>query len=331
MHAALILADGTRQAADEPAIRQLLATETPFWLDLQTTGDEPVGLLRDVFDFHPLAIEDAEQFDQRPKVDDYERYVLLVMYGADAAARDSLVEMHCFYSEKYLVTVHRVQCAEVEKLAERLVRAPQMDRPLVMVLHGVLDALVDSFFPVLSDLDDDIDDLEDAILEKPTEDQLGRLFQMKRSLIAMRKVITPARDTMAAVISGIGRLPGMTPDAERYFRDIYDHMIRISDLVDSYRDLLSGALDMHLSTVSNRLNAIMKQLTIIATLFLPLTFLTGFFGQNFESLVSNIAGPIPFLVFGIGLELAAVVILLVYFYRSGWMGGDGATSRQSRS
>ena len=117
---------------------------------------------------------------------------------------------------------------------------------------------------------------------------IGRLFDMKRSLIAMRKVVTPQRDMFAAVLSEPDVLPGMTPDSERYFRDLYDHLIRISDLVDSYRDLLSGALDTHLSTVSNRLNVIMKQLTIIATIFLPLSFLTGFFGQNFGWMVNRL-------------------------------------------
>src|SRR5262249_26519293 len=156
-----------------------------------------------------------------------------------------------------------------------------------------------------------IDELEDAILVRPTVDQLGQLFEMKRSLIAIRKVVTPARDTFAGVATGVGQLPGMTPDAERYFRDLYDHLIRLSGLVDSYRDLLSGVLDTHLSTVSNRLNVIMKQLTIIATVFLPLTYLTGFFGQNFAVLVDGITSMPAFLIFGIGLELVAVLLLLL--------------------
>jgi magnesium transporter len=200
-----------------------------------------------------------------------------------------------------------------------------------MLLHGVLETLVDGFFPALAAFDDEIDELEDAILARPTDDQLGRLFEMKRSLIGVRKLITPARDTFAGIVAGVEQLPGMTPDAERYFRDLYDHLIRISDLVDSYRDLLSGVLDTHLSTVSNRLNAVMKQLTVIATVFLPLTYLTGFFGQNFSALVDSISGWPAFLVFGIGVEALAVVVLLVLFWVRGWIGPEPAVVARERT
>ena len=125
----------------------------------------------------------------------------------------------------------------------------------------------------------------------------------------------------AALATGVVELPGMNDEAQRYFRDIYDHLIRIADVIDGYRDLLSGVLDTHVSTVSNRLNVVMKQLTIIATIFLPLSYLTGFFGQNFAFLVRNIGGRTDFLVFGLGLELATVLVLLYFFRRRGWIGG----------
>ena len=180
---------------------------------------------------------------------------------------------------------------------------------------------MDSFFPFLSDFDDRIDALEDEILQTPTEDQLGEIFHMKRSLIDVRKLVTPQRDVMASVNAGVTDVPGMTDEAAHYFRDLYDHLIRLGDLVDSYRDLLTNVMDTHLSTVSNRLNVVMKQLTIIATIFLPLTFLTGFFGQNFAYLIRGIGATWAFYVFGIGLELAAVVYLVVSFRRRGWLGG----------
>jgi magnesium transporter len=125
----------------------------------------------------------------------------------------------------------------------------------------------------------------------------------------------------ASVNDGVIDVPGMTDEANRYFRDLYDHLIRLSDLIDNYRDLLSSAMDTHLSTVSNRLNVVMKQLTIIATIFLPLTFLTGFFGQNFAYLVRGIAPTWTFWGFGIGLEVVAVGGLVVLFRKRGWMGG----------
>ncbi|HEY1297529.1 MAG TPA: magnesium transporter CorA family protein [Chloroflexota bacterium] len=323
MDAALITPDGTRRPGDAASVRQLLSAKSPFWLDLHG-GKETAPFLREVFGFHPLAVEDAEQFGQRPKVDDYGDYVLLILYGAPATGHNGLVEVHCFYSEQYLVTVHHTPCPELEAMLDRLGQAPSSDTSLIMLLHGILDSLVDSFFPLLADFDDDIDDLEDSILVKPTQEQLGRLFTMKRSLISVRKVITPMRDAQATLVTGVNTLPGMTREAERYFRDVYDHLIRISDLLDSYRDLLSGALDTHLSTVSNRMNVVIKQLTIVATLFLPLTFLTGFFGQNFGFLVANIQGLAAFLVFGLGLEILAPVCLLLWIWHSGWLSGDSA-------
>jgi magnesium transporter len=176
---------------------------------------------------------------------------------------------------------------------------------------------------VLGDLDDQIDQLEDAILQRPTDQQLGQLFDMKRWLIALRKVVSPQRDMFATLASGTDALPGITTDAGPYYRALYDHLIRISDLVDSYRDLISGVLDTHLSTVSNRLNVVVKQLTIIATIFLPLSFLTGFFGQNFAWMVNRITGLPAFLGAGIGLQVALAVALIIVFRRRGWLSADG--------
>ena len=141
---------------------------------------------------------------------------------------------------------------------------------------------------------------------------------MKRLLVGMRKTVTPQRDTFARLRGSLAELPGFSETDEDYFRDIYDHLIRISDLIDSYRDLLSGAMDVYLSTVSNRLNSVMKQLTIIATIFLPLSWLTGFFGQNFAYEVRHITGWGSFVVLGIGTELLALTLLLIYFKRQRW-------------
>ena len=142
---------------------------------------------------------------------------------------------------------------------------------------------------------------------------------MKRSLVSMRKVISPQRDLFSSIVTGVEDFPGMTDDDQHYFRDVYDHLIRIGDMVDTYRDLLTGAMDVYLSTVSNRLNGVMKQLAIIATVFMPLTFLTGFFGQNLSWMVEHIGGFGHFLVFGIGLELMTLAIVLTYFRRRGWL------------
>lgn len=317
MKAVLLQADGSFCDGDRQTVSQALDAGESFWLDLEDLDESGSALLSEVLKFHPLAIEDAEHFGQRPKAEDYEGYVFLVLYGLSAAGDP--VEMHCFVSDAYLVTVHRGPCEALEGVRQRAVswrrHGPASS---VMLLWRVADVLTDTFFPVMSRVDDEIDSLEDEILRRPTDEQLGRLFEMKRSLVAMRKIVTPERDMIATVVSGSVELPGMTADQERYFRDLYDHLIRVSDLVDSYRDLLSSAVDTHLSTVSNRLNAVMKQLAIIATVFLPLTFLTGFFGQNFGWLVLHITRGWTFALLGVSLPLLIVAGMLYGFRRKGW-------------
>ena len=175
-------------------------------------------------------------------------------------------------------------------------------------------------FPFLAAMDERIDELEDQIFVNPRESQLAELFSLKRQLVNMRKLVSPQRDMVSTMMGQVVTIPGMTAESERYVRDLYDHLIRISDMVDSYRDLLSGALDAYMSMVSNRLNDVTKQLTIIATVFLPLSFLTGVFGQNLGWLVERIGSLTAFLVFGLGTELLAVTLLLIMFRRRGWMG-----------
>jgi magnesium transporter len=302
---------------DRKTVEGLIAGDKFFWLDLDRPDDDDFAILRDVFEFHPLAVEDSEDFGQRAKIDAYDDFVFLVVYGA-VPDDDRLVEVHCFYSERYLVTVHRDDCPAFVEIRRRYAkRENPIERPSRLLYH-IVDGLVDSFFPILADFDDRIDELEDSIFRKADDRQLQEIFQMKRLLVGIRKAITPQRDTFARIMGGVAELPGLDADDERYFRDVYDHLIRISDLVDSYRDLLTGAMDVYLSTVSNRLNAVMKQLTIIATIFLPLSWLTGFFGQNFGFEVRNIGSWESFAGLGVGTEVVGLLVLLVYFKRRGW-------------
>jgi magnesium transporter len=298
-------------------VERLLASGMFFWIDVYRPTERDFAILRDVFNFHPLALEDSEHFGQRAKLDDYDDFVFLVVYGA-VPDDDRLVEVHCFYSERFLVTVHRDEAPAFTEVRRRYEKRKAPIEDPGRLLYRITDALVDSFFPILADLDDQIDELENQMFVDATDVQLQEIFAMKRLLVGMRKAVTPQRDMFASLIGGVSELPGMTTDDERYFRDIYDHLIRISDLIDTYRDLLTSSMDVFLSTVSNRLNIVMKQLAIIATVFLPLTFITGFFGQNFGFLIRHITGWPAFLVLGIGTEVVAVVILVAYFKRRGW-------------
>jgi magnesium transporter len=298
-------------------VEKLLARDSFFWIDVDQPVGEDFTILRDVFKFHPLAVEDAEHFDQRSKLDEYDDFVFLVVFGANPDD-DRLVEVHCFYSEKFLVTVHRDEAPAFTDVRKRYVkRAKPVDDP-GRLLYEIIGALVDSFFPILADFDDRIDELENQTFLNANDEQLQEIFQMKRLLVGMRKAVSPQRDMFASLSGGIAELPGMSADDERYFRDIYDHLIRISDLIDTYRDLLTSSMDVYLSTVSNRLNSVMKQLTVMATVFLPLTFITGFFGQNFGWMVGHIGSPWAFFGLGIGAEIATVAGLFTLFKKRGW-------------
>ncbi len=320
--------NGQPTEANEENVLAALAGKEFFWLDLDdsTTDGTVAELLSVHFGFHPLAVAAAEKFHQRPRFDDYDSFVYLVARGADPTDTGD-AEVHMFWTDTCIVTVHRGDCPSLHVARERMTQhrmatAATHASLQIVIVYLIMNALVDGFFPVLNDFDEKIDALEDDILKAPTESQLGELFDMKRSLMNMRKVIAPQRDMMASINGGISTVPGMTDEATHYFRDLYDHLIRLADLVDSYRDLLSSVMDTHLSTVSNRLNVVMKQLAIIATVFLPLSFLTGFFGQNFSYLVNHLITPAwTFWFIGIGTEVVAVILLYMLFRKRGWLGG----------
>jgi magnesium transporter len=322
------------QLTDGASIDQIVAAiggETFFWLDIDSgNGADDRAALSDLllhrFAFHPLAVEDAEHFGQRPKLEDFDAFAFMVVRGAPVAGSHEPVELHLFISANSVVTVHHGSCPVLDEVRTRIGHhhASETTNPQIVLTYLIVDGLTDSFFPVLSTFDETIDKLEDEVLTQPTEAQLGVIFEMKRNLMNIRRVVTPQRDMFAGLSAGVTELPGSNDAAARYFRDLYDHLIRISDTVDSYRDLLSGVMDTHLSTVSNRLNLVMKQLAIIATVFLPLSFLTGFFGQNFAALVHWIAPTWTFWALGFGTEIVAIALLLILFVRRGWMGGSSA-------
>jgi magnesium transporter len=147
---------------------------------------------------------------------------------------------------------------------------------------------------------------------------MRRVFEAKRRLVGLRRVIDPQRDVMATIANGVAEIPGADVETERLFRDVYDHLIRLTDAIDSFRDLLTSLMDVYLSTVSNRLNGVMKQLTVIATIFLPLTFVTGFFGQNFGWMVDHVGSLWTFVLLGIGTQLLVLGFLLAFFRRREW-------------
>ena len=292
-----------------------------FWLDLDSPTPDQLAQLGKLLDLHPLTLDDAQQFDERPKREHYEGYVYLVIYGVDPDVKSGagvLREVHVIVSGRCVVTIHRGAYAVLEAVRERYSGVEVQSEPYLV--FEIVDAVLGSYVPALSQVDDDIDELEQQVISQPTEAILQQIFSLKRDLIGMRRVVTPMRDFFARDADEITHLPGMQPDDHLYFRDLYDGLIRTSDLIDSYRDLLSGATDMYLSTVANRQGEVTKQLAIIATIFLPLSFLTGFFGQNFTFLTGRVLNHTwAFFVLGLGLLAGSIVLLWLFFRRKGWL------------
>ncbi len=315
----LIDARGTVEPNVDPkGVESRLREGVFLWLDIDNPSAEDLQLLKDTFRLHPLALEDTNKFGQRPKIEEYDDFVHLVVFGAtdDPESRAGMapVEVHCFYSPHWLITVQKGECPVFEELRNQTHRHLQKYEEGLGILYLVVDALIDSFLPQLSELDDDIDELEDTILTDPQPESLQRAIGIKRQLVQLRKIVHPQRDMFAALLAGRYELPGMTPEYERYYRDIYDHLIRLAEQLDDYRDLASGATDLYQSTVGNKMNLTMKQLGWVATFFLPLSFLTGFFGQNFTLLVGKYIVPgWTFWVLGIGLDLAAFAAVLAWY------------------
>jgi magnesium transporter len=294
------------------------------WIDLEGPTDEDLDAVAEHVKLHPLTLEDAKTFSQRPKIEDYDDYVYMVVFGVDQGAESGaslLQEVHLILTGDAVVTIHHEANGSLDSIRRRY--TDQTARSRLFFVYQLLDAVTSTFLPVLSRVDDDIDDIEERVIDTPREEDLKRIFSLKRDLVAMRQVISPMRDMFLRREDHFSKLPGLEADELLYFRDLYDGLIRTAETVDSYRDLLSGATDLYLSTVANRQGEVNRQLTIIATIFLPLSFLTGFFGQNFSLLTNHIINHAwTFWVLGLGLLVVSVFGLWLWFRRRGWVGRD---------
>jgi magnesium transporter len=310
------------ETIDRDEIARLLRSDEYFWLDLTDPSADEVAALGEIFGFHHLVLEDMLKRGQRPKLEDFGDYMFLVYYGVAGGevgsdGRVELEEVHAFLSGGYIVTAHQRHFPALEEARGRL--SSQAPRSEQFVIYRVLDALTDTFFPYLDRIDERMESLDDEIFERPQPAQLEEITALRRDLVELRRVVTPQRDMLARSIDDILEIPGLEADSRNYFRDVYDHAIRISDQIDSCRDLLSGSRDAYLSVVSNRLNEITKQLTVVATIFLPLSFIVGFFGQNFRWLVTNIDSAADFWALGIGSLVVSVMALLLWFRRGSYI------------
>ncbi len=267
--------------------RALADPNAHVWLDIQEEDIENTSeMLRHDFKLSQLTLDTIAEGQERARLVEQHNYFYLVVHGLFFNRDDDTSEtpkLDIAFGKNFLVTVHQTELPWLEALIQSAIKDQSedniMSRGTPRVLHAVLDTMVDSYFPVLDDLDDVIDELENETVEVASKEVQMRLFRMKRALAQMRRVISPQIEVMNSLINRTGDF--IPTEAEPYFADVHDHLVRTFEVLDSYRDLMSSLLDVYLSTVSNRLNEIMKQLTLISTIFLPITFITGVFGQNF--------------------------------------------------
>ncbi|WP_163999383.1 magnesium/cobalt transporter CorA [Pyxidicoccus caerfyrddinensis] len=270
---------------------ELLSQDGRKWIDVQKPTEEIMGRLAERFGLHKLAVEDCLHLDQRPKLEEYPNHQFIVLQGFSVDSKDvcdlTLHEHHFFLSHDWLISVHEFPFAGLEAVRKRVLDDPKatLERGTDFVLYMLADGLVDAQFPILDTFSDELEDLEVAIFENVEKSHLQRIFEMKRMLVTVRRVLSPQRDVVG-LLSRRG-LPNIHDRTTLYFRDVYDHLVRLYEQIDAGRDIVGNVMDGYLSMVANKTNDISKQLTIFATLFLPLSFIVGFFGQNFEQITSR--------------------------------------------
>jgi magnesium transporter len=289
------------------------------WVNLQCPTDEEARVLSEVFRFHELAVEDALSEIQTPKIESYGDYLYLILHGIDFSAAEHVFATHeidIFLSANYLVTIHDEFSRSVAQVMEACPRNTFIlaEGPAAL-LHRIVDGMVDNYRPEVDKLDARLDQIEHSVFERPARDDVRNILALKRDVASLRRVVTPQRDVMARLARR--EFPIISEQVAYRLRDVYDHLVRLVEEANIFHDRVTGLLDAHLSFTSNRLNRVMKTLTVISTIFLPLTVLTGMFGMNVT---------LPIFPGGEGLQfwwIAAIMVaiggtMLWYFNRGDW-------------
>lgn len=306
-----------------------LDTASVSWIDVLGLGNQDTWRgLGKVFNLHPLTQEDVVNVPQRPKVEDYENQLVIIAWMV-MLNQDS--DNDGFYKEQvslilgkhYLLTVQeepKYDCFGAVRDRIRTNKGIIRKQGADYLAYTLLDAIIDGFFPVLEEYGERIDELEDEVVVNPTRKTLEKIYQIRRELLTLRRAIWPQRDAINALIRDGSNL--ISPDVRIYLRDCYDHTVQVMDMVETYRELTSGLMDVYLSSVGNKMNEIMKLLTVISSIFIPLTFIAGVYGMNFNTEKSPWNMPELNWYWGYPLCLALMVAiaggLVFFFWRRGW-------------
>lgn len=290
-----------------------------LWVDVVTPSEAELQVLRERFDLHPVAIDSCLRIDQRPKIEEYRRQLFIVLHKLvvpKLADRDlGSLELHAFVGDGYLITIQDDELPEVAAVRERASKESALrDRSLVYAYYLVCERLAHTNFDALDVLFEAVESIEDSVLKQDDDDALPELFAAKRRLAAARRLVVPQREVLSLLLESGTEF--IDERSRPYFRRVLDSLTRMSEGIDTQREILSNVLDAHLSLVSNRTNDIMKSLTLLSAIFLPLSFVTGFFGQNFTHLPFDNA---VLMWAGLGLCLLLPIGMLVWFKRRKWL------------
>ncbi|MDQ3699995.1 MAG: magnesium/cobalt transporter CorA [Chloroflexota bacterium] len=335
-----------QELEDPQQISDVLASPGRYlWLDLTAPSAAELRLIKEEFSLHPLAIEDASKHSQRPKIEQYDGFYLMVVFaitqaegpasadspataGQLAGASVTLHEIDLFIGERFLISVHEAGLPFFEQMADRWQHNQRvLNEGIGVLVYTMLDGIVDAYFPILDEIVDRIEDLEEALFTtdaRPStsgpstgarSDDVRNLFQLKKDLIQMRRVIAPERDSLLVLTRQEAHL--FDRRVTLYFQDVYDHVVRLTDTIDVYQDLLTNALDSYLAIVSNNLNQVMKTLTALTVILMVPTLIAGVYGMNFEHM------PELQWVYGypltLGIMALAATSLYLIFRRRGWI------------
>lgn len=304
-------ADALRTGTSDD-LEAAVASGATVWVDVLEPDAEALAPIASALHLHPLAVEDCLHFPQRVKIDLYADtafFVWVFPQLSDSVAIREL-ELDIFLSAKFLVTSHREPVPVLEEIAAEPL--PSLSRGADWTLHTVLDRGVDGLFPIVDRLSESLDALEDVLLDAPSGQDLQSLYAIKRALVRTYRVVSGERDVLRSMAR---RQEIVSQEAYLYFQDVGDHLARAVDAIDTYRDVASSAMDIYLSAVNNRMNQIMKQLTVVATIFMPLTLLSGIYGMNLTGGMWPPAGDSLWAFWAVIGSMVAITVGMLYFFR----------------
>ncbi len=291
------------------------------WIDMVDIEDSDIDFLTTVFNLHPLTVEDFIMPNPRPKTEKFKDYIFLVMFslsGPNGKSVNSIKtnELDCCLGKNFLVTFHECQVDSLSLCKDRIRKqSPVIQQGADMLLYAILDTCVDSYMPAINGFDNVVDSMTDSLFKDPNQETLKQIYQLKNQILYFRRIIGPQAD----VINLLSRSESefITPSAVIYFRSLYDNLLRLNDMIGASRDIITGAMEAYVSMVSNRLNEIMKTLTLIATFMMPLTLLASIYGMNFKHM-PELSHPLgyPMVIFTMVL---ISIIMFIYFRRRKWL------------